>query len=233
VSCHGEKGVTCVIGGAQLVAHNASFDVGFLNTELTRVKLPPIEPAIDTFELVRKQLPSRNHSLDGLCDYFQVSRASRTKHGVLLDAQLLAEVYLRLKAPPSQQLFLALDPAPTMAAPRLSVRHEPLTSRLTTKELEAHRAFLRELGAYPIWEEYWDAPAPKTRSLARREPRLRIPMVTRAFPNMIVCRTWLCFPDIDERSWSRLEGRDVRNRPIAEMTGLENCSSGNVCFQIL
>lgn len=86
------------INGATLVIHNADFDMGFINAELARLKLPKINnPIVDTTKLARGAVQGLgNVKLDTLCDYFKVDRSHRTKHGALLDAELLAEVYLRM-----------------------------------------------------------------------------------------------------------------------------------------
>jgi DNA polymerase III subunit epsilon len=89
------------IQGAEVVIHNAPFDVGFLNAELERVGMKPMKVAsnctvVDTLVLAKNQYPGKRNSLDGLCDRFSVNRSNRNLHGALLDARLLAEVYLNL-----------------------------------------------------------------------------------------------------------------------------------------
>ena len=85
------------IGDAQLVIHNAQFDLGFLNAELERLKLPKIgNPYVDTVSMARRKFPGQRASLDALCERFDIDNSNRTKHGALLDAELLAEVYLEL-----------------------------------------------------------------------------------------------------------------------------------------
>jgi DNA polymerase III, epsilon subunit, Proteobacterial len=85
-------------GNAPLVAHNAQFDIGFLNAELQRVNKPLLDPtrAIDTAAMARKKFPGSPVSLDALCRRFQIDLAARDKHGALLDSELLAKVYLEL-----------------------------------------------------------------------------------------------------------------------------------------
>ncbi len=91
------------LGDAPLIAHNAAFDLGFLNAELERVKLPPIPRArlIDTLLLARRKYPGAQNRLDDLCQRFRIDNSRRTKHGALLDAELLAEVYPRTDRGPS------------------------------------------------------------------------------------------------------------------------------------
>lgn len=85
---------------AELVIHNAAFDVGFLNAELARLDRPPIESVcagiIDTLKLARELHPGKRNNLDALCDRYQINNAHRTLHGALLDSELLAEVYLAM-----------------------------------------------------------------------------------------------------------------------------------------
>jgi DNA polymerase-3 subunit epsilon len=91
------------LGDAELVIHNATFDVGFLNAELARVDRPPIDKVgnakrsiLDTWRMAREQFPGKKNSLDALCERFTIDNSARTLHGALLDAELLADVYLAL-----------------------------------------------------------------------------------------------------------------------------------------
>ena len=96
------------IGDAQLVIHNAQFDLGFLNAELERAGRPKITNAyVDTVSLARQKFPGQRASLDALCERFGVENSHRTKHGALLDAELLAEVYLELSGGRQRDLGLA------------------------------------------------------------------------------------------------------------------------------
>jgi DNA polymerase-3 subunit epsilon len=148
------------IGDAPLVAHNASFDLGFLNAELERVSLPAIsrERLVDTLLLARRKYPGGSNRLDDLCQRFGIDNSRRTKHGALLDAELLAEVYLELIGARQAQLGLvsaSLAPAAaTQAARTLRVRPIALVPRLTDAERAAHRALVATLGAKAIWNEY-------------------------------------------------------------------------------
>ncbi|HEX2859958.1 MAG TPA: DNA polymerase III subunit epsilon [Alphaproteobacteria bacterium] len=84
-------------GDSTLVAHNADFDVGFVNTELKRAGLPPLtNPVVDTVAMARQKLPGQRASLDALCSFYNIDNSARTFHGALLDAQLLADVYVEL-----------------------------------------------------------------------------------------------------------------------------------------
>ncbi len=151
------------IGNAALIAHNAVFDLGFLNAELERVKQAPIprDRLIDTLLLARRKYPGGSNRLDDLCVRFGIDNSRRTKHGALLDAELLAEVYVELVDARQAQLGLvAMSASPIMAsniAISAKVRPVPLSPRITDAERAAHGAFIAELGAKAIWKDY--APA--------------------------------------------------------------------------
>jgi len=147
------------IEDAPLVIHNASFDMGFLNAELTRLGRPalPDAQAIDTLAIARRKFPGAQNSLDALCRRFNVDNSNRTKHGALLDAELLAEVYLELVG--GRQFGLGLaghgqggDEADRnlAALPKRAPRPEPLPSRLSAEEAEAHAAFVADFNN-PLW----------------------------------------------------------------------------------
>ncbi len=153
------------IGDAPLVAHNASFDLGFLNAELERVKLPIIarERLVDTLLLARRKYPGGSNRLDDLCARFGIDNGRRTKHGALLDAELLAEVYLELIGARQAQLGLVsatLAPVAAVQSMRtLRMRPSPLPPRLSEAERESHRVLVATLGPKAIWNEYLgDAP---------------------------------------------------------------------------
>ena len=137
------------IKDSELVAHNAGFDRGFINMELTRCGKPEIDPArfIDTAALARKKFPGAPASLDALCKRFDISLESRTKHGALIDAYLLAEVYLELNGGREQGLAFAYAPGETGAAEpvRRRPRPKPLPSRVSETERAAHDAFVGEM----------------------------------------------------------------------------------------
>ena len=145
------------LGDAALVIHNASFDIKFVNSELHRVGKPPIPHAraIDTIEIAKAKIPGARYSLDELCKRFAIDLSARTKHGALLDAELTAQVYLELVG--GRQRKLSLDPVQAAAASTLiqrpaRQRPEPLPSRLSAAEAEAHAAFVtKELGKEPVW----------------------------------------------------------------------------------
>ena len=148
------------VGDAPLIAHNASFDLGFLNAELERLKQPaiPRDRLIDTLLLARRKYPGGSNRLDDLCSRFGINNSRRTKHGALLDAELLAEVYLELIGARQAQLGLVTAAASPIVVRNSAVtaktRPVPLQPRLTDVELAAHRALVAELGQKAIWNEY-------------------------------------------------------------------------------
>ena len=149
------------VGDAPLVAHNAMFDLGFINAELERCKkmLLQRERLVDTLMLARRRYPAGPNSLDHLCLRYSIDTSRRTKHGALLDAELLAEVYVELTGKRQARLGL-LDANITVSQPMVitvRVRPTPLAPRVTDAEREAHRAFVATLGDKAMWTEYWAA----------------------------------------------------------------------------
>lgn len=152
------------IGDAPLIAHNATFDFGFLNAELERVSRPLLvrERVVDTLLLARRKFPGTSNRLDDLCSRFGIDNSRRTKHGALLDAELLAEVYLELIGARQATLVLA-QVSVTTAGTRQTLtrgRPVPLTARVTDAAREAHRAFVATLGEAAIWKDYLPAAEP-------------------------------------------------------------------------
>jgi DNA polymerase-3 subunit epsilon len=151
------------IEDSPLVAHNASFDFGFLNHELERCGRPsvPMHRMVDTLSLARSRHPGAKHSLDALCMRFGIDRSHRVKHGALLDAQLLAQVYVELTGGRQIGLGLVADTGTirieqeaglvTVREPRPPRPHAPLA-----EELERHRAFIAKL-VNPLWERFLGA----------------------------------------------------------------------------
>lgn len=148
------------LGDGQVVAHNAFFDVKFLNAELAAVGKPPIprDRVTDTIAVARQKIPGAQYSLDALCRRFNVDLSRRDKHGALLDSELLAEVYLELIGGRQFGLGLASETAEQTVVRR---NREPLAPRphaASAEELAAHRAFIGELKE-PMWAEFWDESA--------------------------------------------------------------------------
>jgi DNA polymerase-3 subunit epsilon len=146
------------IGDAPLIAHNAEFDLKFLNSELSRLGRAPLPfgRGIDTISIAKRKFPGARYSLDELCRRFNIDLSVRTKHGARIDAELLAEVYLELVG--GRQARLALAPGDGLAAAALTavrvtlVRPEALPPRLSADEREAHARFVAgELSGDAIW----------------------------------------------------------------------------------
>lgn len=152
------------VGDAPLVIHNASFDIAFINAELEKVKRVaiPRERLVDTLLLARRKHPGVSNRLDDLCSRYAINNSHRTKHGALLDAELLAEVYVDLIGARQSQLILAekvqIQVGASADVPRRQ-RLEPLLPRLSDAELFAHRAFVATLGDKAMWHEFAEAEA--------------------------------------------------------------------------
>jgi DNA polymerase-3 subunit epsilon len=147
------------LGDAPLVAHNAMFDLGFLNAELDRAKksLVARERLVDTLMLARRKHPGGSNRLDDLCLRYKIDHSKRIKHGALLDAELLAEVYVELIGARQTSLSLAGEMIRVGDA-RMTIvirtRPQSLPPRLVAAELDAHRAFVATLGDAAIWRKY-------------------------------------------------------------------------------
>jgi DNA polymerase III subunit epsilon len=149
------------IGDAPMIAHNANFDFGFLNGELERCGRPPVALSrkVDTLSLAKSKHPGAKHTLDALCSRYGVDRSHRTLHGALLDAQLLAQVYVELMG--GRQIGLGLMADPVDAARPAEAPSTPRTARVqrparrfapSEGELARHRAFLSSI-TDPLWGE--------------------------------------------------------------------------------
>ena len=149
------------LGTAPLVIHNAVFDVKFLNAEFSRLSLPLIDMGrtIDTVQIARRKYPRAPASLDALCRRFEIDLDVREKHGALVDAELLAKVYLELIGGRQPGLVLASEEEAADGNTHGRVRPaqrrlKPLEPLLTDEEAEAHAAFVaKELGPDALWTQ--------------------------------------------------------------------------------
>src|ERR1700730_568839 len=145
-------------GGAKIVAHNAEFDMRFLNAELALLGAAPIasDRVIDTLALARRKFPGAANSLDALCERYGIDKSRRTKHGALLDAGILAEVYAELTGGRQATLVFAHDAASIGAggASLLAQRPHPLPALLRIEGLFQHHGFAATLGGAPVWDAY-------------------------------------------------------------------------------
>jgi len=159
------------IQDARLVIHNAAFDVKFLNAELARLEKPPLtfDRVVDTLALARRKHPGSPNSLDALCKRYGIDNSSRTKHGALVDSELLADVYIRLTNAEQSGLNLATTHTVKLATAE-SVAYArpefPMPPRLSAEERAAHAAFVTTLGDKAIWNSCDIAAQPAHKRIA-------------------------------------------------------------------
>ncbi len=145
---------------SQLIIHNAPFDMGFLNMELSKISAPPITNfVIDTVQLARKKHPGARVGLDALCRQFGIDNSKRTLHGALLDSEILAEVYLELLGGRQVAMSLINEQENTKFEPvapkkAYAKRSSPLVNIISPEQKQAHDALLQTLGDTPIWQKY-------------------------------------------------------------------------------
>jgi len=148
------------VAGDPLVIHNAAFDIGFLNHELGLARHPLLgnDRVIDSLLLARRRHPGGKNTLDALCSRYGIDRSRRVKHGALLDAEILAEVYAELAGGRQAALGLAVIAAPEARQAQkggvAAQRPVPLEARLSEAERQAHAAFIETIGDKAIWNEY-------------------------------------------------------------------------------
>ena len=147
------------LGDDVLIIHNASFDMAFINAELGFLRMESIPPerVVDTLHIARQKHPGAANSLDALCRRYGIDNSRRTKHGALLDSELLAEVYLELIGGRQTALILEASvtkKAATVVAAQIAFqRPVPLPQRLTEEERAAHTAFVAGLGEHALWTQ--------------------------------------------------------------------------------
>jgi DNA polymerase-3 subunit epsilon len=146
------------IGDSNLIAHNADFDINFLNSELVRAKKDKInnDRVVDTLKIARSKFPGARNSLDALCKRFFVDNSNRSLHGALLDSELLAEVYLELVGGKEPDLELSTntikkDNKSQNKTPNVFARKNKLKSRITDIDEKNHRDFLASLPKESLW----------------------------------------------------------------------------------
>jgi len=148
---------------ARLVAHNAMFDLGFINAELARIGRPeiPAERVLDTLSLARRKHPMGPNSLDALCRRYGIENSHRTFHGALLDSEILAEVYIELIGGKQTALGLSIndtsghdDRSEGGGTIILPPRPRPLPPRISQAERDAHIAMVESLGEKAVWRKY-------------------------------------------------------------------------------
>ena len=154
------------IGDSKLVIHNADFDVRFVNAELARLGLTTIsmDRVVDTLTLARKKHPGAPASLDALCDRYRIDRSRRVRHGALLDAEILVEVYCELTGGRQRSLMFG-DAAELAAAAAVALAPQysdrpPRRSPVEPAEVSAHIQYIESFGRDAIWFRYLALPTP-------------------------------------------------------------------------
>lgn len=150
------------IGDAVIIAHNAKFDMRFINAELKRIgKSPiPMSQSLDTLDIARKKYPGAQNSLDALCRRFGIDNSAREKHGALLDSEILAEVYLELIGGRQPDFALSVvggrEAETTLSKNTIQTpkqRLKSIKSKLTEDEIKAHQEFINKLGDDALWKK--------------------------------------------------------------------------------
>src|SRR5579872_178801 len=153
------------IGDDPLVIHNAEFDIKFINAELTRLGVEAIAASrvVDTLALARRKHPGQPNSLDALCDRYRIDRTRRVRHGALLDAEILVEVYGELLGGRQRSLVFAAPRTETRArAPgftRPISRSREIAALITEAEIAAHTTHVATLGENALWLRYMEKPS--------------------------------------------------------------------------
>lgn len=149
--------------GARWIAHNANFDIGFINAEFERIGLPPVPPenVVDTLSMARRKHPMGPNSLDALCRRYGIDNGHRTKHGALLDSELLAEVYIEMTGGRQAALGLVGADQPRnvieiddVVVTAIAARPRPLPPRISEDDIAAHAAMVSGLKDKAVWLKY-------------------------------------------------------------------------------
>ncbi|AKK20156.1 DNA polymerase III subunit epsilon [Candidatus Liberibacter africanus] len=149
---------------AEWIAHNAKFDVGFINAELQRINKNPLDPSriTDTLSIARRKHPSSKNDLNSLCKRYGITISHRSKHGALLDSHLLADVYVQMMVGGSQIDFgfktknnlSSQEKKTTLQDISCLKRDHPLAVRITKEELQRHAKAIQSIGNNAIWDKY-------------------------------------------------------------------------------
>ena len=153
------------VGDSPIVIHNSGFDLKFLNSELKKIEYDPIseDQVIDSLRLAKENLPVGPYSLDALCNRYKIDKSKRTKHGALLDAELLAEVYRELCGGKQTALEFNIESVAEDSQGNQTdinhiavskVRPNPLKTRLTDQDKVAHSEFIKIMGEASVWHQY-------------------------------------------------------------------------------
>jgi DNA polymerase III subunit epsilon len=153
--------------GAKWIAHNASFDMGFINAEFARLDIPPVpqDQVIDTLAMARRKHPMGPNSLDALCRRYGIDNSHRNKHGALLDSELLADVYIEMIGGRQTALGLNVETGRDGYSDEedgsdqpivLEARPRPLSPRLSETEMAAHEKMIAGMGDKSLWKKYAD-----------------------------------------------------------------------------
>ena len=145
------------VGDAELVIHNAPFDMGFLNMELGRIEKQPLETVIgkitDTLKMAKDSRPGQRNNLDALCRHFGINNAKRTLHGALLDAELLAEVYMAMTRGQDSLIMDLIEIDLHTGSLSDNVRSQPLVVLLAdADEVAAHKAYISGQKGVSLWQ---------------------------------------------------------------------------------
>lgn len=148
------------IGDSPMIAHNSDFDQSFINAELERAGFSPLpgKRFIDTLKIAREKFPGSPASLDALCKRFDISLASRNKHGAIIDSELLAAVYLELSGGRAHSLSFMNEVKSddrAILVPVARARPVSLPSLVTEEERRDHKAYIEALGDNMIWQRIW------------------------------------------------------------------------------
>lgn len=149
------------IGDSQLIAHNANFDINFINYELSLIDKEPLKNnVIDSLNLAKIRFPGKKNNLDVLCERFNIDNSARDKHGALLDAELLAEVYLHLTQEEQSQFFKenvesqqVIEMSDFLKLVKNNTIREKREFKISIEDEEAHKKFIDKNVSNSLWSQ--------------------------------------------------------------------------------